>query len=143
MKKISTGLTFVLATALAIPLLAWIPSVQAKTAAKSSDDSADGASSSEKGLSREDQAKLREHMKLRSEINKVKYPASKADVVAHVKGIKPDDKKWFEQTLPDRDYESANEVMSALGWETVAASDKPAAKQPGKAAGAKGAKPQK
>jgi hypothetical protein len=142
MRKISTGLTFVLATALAVPILAWIPSVQAKTAtAKNSDDS-DSGSSADKGLSKEDQAKLREHMKLRSEINKVKYPASKDDIVAHVKGIKADDKKWFEQTLPDRDYESANEVMSALGWETVAAGDKPAAKQPGKAS-TKSAKPQK
>ena len=52
-----------------------------------------------------------------------KYPASKAEVVAHVKGIKADDKKWFEETLPDRTYGSADEVMSALGWETAASAD--------------------
>ena len=47
-----------------------------------------------------------------------------------MKGIKADDKKWFEETLPDRTYGSADEVMSALGWETAASADngeKPAA----------------
>jgi len=39
-----------------------------------------------------------------------------------VKGIKADDKKWFEQTLPDKTYTSADEVFSALGWETTPAS---------------------
>ena len=31
--------------------------------------------------------------------------------------------KWFEETLPDRTYSSADEVMSALGWETAANAD--------------------
>jgi len=67
-------------------------------------------------MSKEDQEKLREHNKLRAEIKKVKYPAPKADVVSHVKGIKADDKKWFSETLPDKTYESADDVYSALGW---------------------------
>ena len=74
-------------------------------------------------MSKEDQAKLKEHNKLRTEITKQKYPASKAEVVAHVKGIKADDKKWFEETLPDRTYGSSDEVMSALGWETAASAE--------------------
>ncbi len=90
-------------------------------AAKSSGDEAGSDSSA--GLSKEDQAKLKEHNKLRAEITKQKYPASKAEVVAHVKGIKSDDKKWFEETLPDRNYGSADEVMSALGWETDTSAD--------------------
>jgi hypothetical protein len=58
----------------------------------------------------------------RTEIKKVKYPAAKATIVSHVKGIKPDDKKWFDQTLPDKTYTSPDEVYSALGWETAAPS---------------------
>ena len=62
-----------------------------------------------------------EHNKLRSEIKKVKYPAEKAAIVSHVKGIKADDKKWFSDTLPDKTYNSADDVFSALGWETTPA----------------------
>ena len=40
--------------------------------------------------------------------------------MSHVKGIKPDDKKWFDQTLPDKTYTSSDEVFSALGWEAAA-----------------------
>ena len=76
-------------------------------------------------MSKEDQQKVAEHNKLRMEIKKVKYPAPKATIVAHVKGIKADDKKWFSETLPDKTYESADDVYSALGWETTPA---PAAK---------------
>ncbi len=106
--------------ALSLSLVA-APAAMAKSAsAKSADEaSSDGSA----GMSKEDQAKLKEHNKLRAEITKQKYPASKADVVAHVKGIKADDKKWFEETLPDRTYSSADEVMSALGWETAASAD--------------------
>lgn len=101
-----------------------IPSASAKTA--KGEDPSSGPTTA---LSKEDQAKLKEHNKLRSEIMHVKYPASKADVVAHVKGIKADDKKWFEETLPDRTYSSSDEVMSALGWETegTANAEKPPA----------------
>ena len=95
------------------------PAAWAKSAKSADEASADSSA----GLSKEDQAKLKEHNKLRNEITKQKYPASKADVVAHVKGIKADDKKWFEDTLPDRTYGSSDEVMSALGWETAASAD--------------------
>jgi hypothetical protein len=105
--------------ALSLSLVA-APAAMAKSA-KSADESSSSDSSA--GMSKEDQAKLKEHNKLRAEITKQKYPASKAEVVAHVKGIKPDDKKWFEETLPDRSYSSADEVMSALGWETAASAD--------------------
>ncbi len=112
------GSAFAFGLALSLSLLG-APSAMAKSA-KSSDEA---GSDSSAGLSKEDQAKLKEHNKLRSEITKQKYPASKAEVVAHVKGIKADDKKWFEDTLPDRTYSSADEVMSALGWETAASAD--------------------
>jgi len=71
-------------------------------------------------MSKEDQQKLAEHNKLRMEIKKVKYPASKTTIVAHVKGIKADDKKWFTETLPDKTYESADDVYTALGWPEAA-----------------------
>ena len=121
MQKRSKGwiaLTSALAfgAALSVSMLVAVPSATAKTV-KSTDDSSDSTA----GMSKEDQAKLKEHNKLRNEIMKVKYPASKGDVVSHVKGIKADDKKWFEETLPDRTYSSSDEVMSALGWETAAA----------------------
>jgi hypothetical protein len=119
MRRLNCGWTFVLAVALAVPSFAGLRSATAKTskAAKSDDAQAQSAGSSDT-MSKEDQEKLREHNKLRAEIKKVKYPAAKADVVAHVKGIKPDDKKWFEETLPDKTYASADDVYSALGWPT-------------------------
>ena len=113
-----------LGSALAFGLALSLSLVAAPAAMAKSAKSADEASSdSSAGLSKEDQAKLKEHNKLRAEITKQKYPESKAEVVAHVKGIKADDKKWFEDTLPDRTYGSADEVMSALGWETAASAD--------------------
>jgi hypothetical protein len=108
MRKLQQGGMFVLALALAVPSFVAVRSAAAKTAA-----SGDEATS---GMSKEDQDKLKEHNKLRVEIKKVKYPAAKATIVSHVKGIKADDKKWFEQTLPDKTYTSADEVYSALGW---------------------------
>ena len=74
-------------------------------------------------MSKEDQQKVAEHNKLRNEIKKVKYPASKADVVAHVKGIKADDKKWFSETLPDKTYESAGRRLHRARVERNAHSD--------------------
>src|SRR5947209_12689813 len=106
-----------LAFGLALSMSLVAPAAMAKSA-KSADEA---SSDSSAGMSKEDQAKLKEHNKLRAEITKQKYPASKADVVAHVKGIKADDKKWFEQTLPDKTFSSADDVYSALGWETTAA----------------------
>ncbi len=111
MRKLQQGGMFVLAMALAVPSFFAARSAVAKTAATSSDESAG------QNLSKEDQEKLKEHNKLRTEIKKVKYPAAKSTIVSHVKGIKADDKKWFEQTLPDKTYTSADEVYSALGWE--------------------------
>ena len=105
------GGMFVLALALAAPSLIATRAAVAKTSAASSDDTSAAA-----GMSKEDQDKLKEHNKLRLEIKKVKYPAAKATIVSHVKGIKADDKKWFDQTLPDKTYTSADEVYSALGW---------------------------
>ena len=105
---------FALALALAIPslpLAAYAGTKKTSTAA-----SADAPAASTAGMSKDDQEKLKEHNKLRAEIKKVKYPAAKADVVAHVKGIKPDDKKWFADTLPEKTYTSADEVFTALGW---------------------------
>ncbi len=104
--------------ALSLSLIA-APAAMAKSA-KSADEAGFDSSA---GMSKEVQAKLKEHNKLRMEITKQKYPESKAEVVAHVKGIKTDDKKWFEETLPDRTYSSADEVMSALGWETAASAE--------------------
>jgi len=129
--SLGSGIAFGLALIAAQPAMA-------KSATAKSADEASGDSSA--GLSKEDQAKLKEHNKLRNEITKQKYPATKAEVVSHVKGIKADDKKWFEETLPERTYGSADEVMSALGWETAAAADNsdkpaPAHSKSGKASG--------
>jgi len=115
---VTLGSALAFGLALSMSLVA-APAAMAKSA-KSGDEA---SSDSSAGMSKEDQAKLKEHNKLRAEITKQKYPASKAEVVAHVKGIKADDKKWFEETLPDRTYSSADEVMSALGWETAASAD--------------------
>jgi hypothetical protein len=92
--------------------------VHAATKKAAATDSSESAAPTA-GMSKEDQEKLKEHNKLRVEIQKVKYPASKASIVSHVKGIKPDDKKWFSETLPEKTYSSADEVYSALGWETT------------------------
>jgi hypothetical protein len=121
MRQLNGGWTaFVLALALVLPSVAATGTAQAAKKSAKSDDTAAASSTSTAGMSKEDQEKLREHNKLRAEIKKVKYPAAKADVVAHVKGIKADDKKWFEQTLPDKTFSSADDVYSALGWETTA-----------------------
>jgi hypothetical protein len=102
-----------MAAAMALPSVVLIGSAEAKSKSSSAASSDDGSTA---GMSKDDQEKVREHNKLRAEIGKVHYPAAKSVVVSHVKGIKADDKKWFEQTLPDRTYNSADEVYSALGW---------------------------
>jgi len=113
MKKISLGcMTLALAIGFAVPTLAKVSIANAKDTA-----------SDEGKMSKEDAAKLKEHNKLRTEITRVKYPATKTEVVSHVKGIKADDKKWFEQTLPEKTYESANDVITALGWEVIPPSE--------------------
>lgn len=113
MFKSKVGWTFALALALAVPSFSLAYAASPK-AAKSEE-------ASTAGMSKEDQEKLKEHVKLKNEIKKMKFPAAKADIVSHVKGIKPDDKKWFADTLPDKTYTSADEVYSALGWETTPA----------------------
>jgi hypothetical protein len=114
MRKLNMGWMMGLALALAVPSFSNAFAASSKTAA-SSDEAAPS-------MSKEDQAKVAEHNKLRMEIKKVKYPAAKASIVAHVKGIKADDKKWFSETLPDKTYGSADDVFSALGWEATPAS---------------------
>jgi hypothetical protein len=126
MKKMSLGsMTLALAIGFAVPTLANISVAGAKEA---SEDTSGGS----KGLSKEEAAKLKEHNKLRAEITRVKYPASKNEVVSHVKGIKADDKKWFEETLPEKTYASAGEVMTALGWEVTPPSEEKAKTKSGK-----------
>ena len=114
------GWLFGLALALAVPSFPMAANAAGTKASKSAKAaSADESGASTAGMSKEDQEKLKEHNKLRAEIKKVKYPAAKADIVAHVKGIKADDKKWFSDTLPAKTYTSADEVYSALGWEVT------------------------
>jgi len=111
------GTTWALAIALAIPTLVTISAASARPA-KTEAKSDDTVPSSD-ALSKEEQVKLKEHNKLRAEIVRQKYPAAKAEVIAHLRGIKADDKKWFSETPPDRVYSSADDVMTALGWETT------------------------
>ena len=117
MRKLNMGWIMGLALAVAVPSFS---SARAATKGGATDE----AGSAPAAMSKDDQQKVAEHNKLRMEIKKVKYPASKASVVAHVKGIKADDKKWFTETLPDKTYGSADDVFSALGWETAPASAK-------------------
>src|SRR5262249_3456958 len=117
MRKLNMGWMMALALGLAIPSFSSAHAA-GKQSAKAADDS---AAASPTSMSKEDQQKAAEHNKLRNDIKKVKYPAPKSSIVSHVKGIKPDDKKWFTETLPDKTYESADDVFSALGWETTAA----------------------
>ena len=117
MRKLNMGWMMGLALALAVPSFS-------TAFAAVVEDGAPAATTAAPSMSKEDQAKVTEHNKLRTEIKKVKYPAAKATIVAHVKGIKADDKKWFSETLPDKTYGSADEVFSALGWEATPASAK-------------------
>ena len=120
MRKLNMGWIMALALGLAVPSFS---NAFAATKAKSA-KSDEAAPSSAGSMSKDEQQKLNEHNKLRTEIKKVKYPAAKADIVSHVKGLKADDKKWFADTLPDKTYGSADDVFSALGWETAPASAK-------------------
>lgn len=114
MRKLNMGWTMALALGLAVPSFssAFAANPKSTKSAKADESSATAAP-----MSKDEAQKLAEHNKLRTEIKKVKYPAPKATIVAHVKGIKADDKKWFTDTLPDKTYESADDVFSALGWE--------------------------
>lgn len=47
------------------------------------------------------------------------YPATKADLVAacnNLSDFSAEDKQWFMNTLPENTYNSAEDVMKALGW---------------------------
>jgi hypothetical protein len=116
MRKLNMGWTMALALGLAIP--SFSNALAAKSAKTAKPDE---AAESTAGMSKDEQQKLAEHNKLRTEIKKVKYPAEKSSIVAHVKGIKADDKKWFSETLPEKTYGSADDVFSALGWEATPA----------------------
>lgn len=51
------------------------------------------------------------------------YPAAKADLVKtcnELKDFSAEDKKWFEESLPDRTYSSAQDVINALGLQKQA-----------------------
>ena len=122
MRKLNMGWMMALALGLAIPSF----SSAYAAGSKSSKVASSGDEASAGSMSKDDQAKLAEHNKLRMEIKKVKYPASKSTIVAHVKGIKADDKKWFSETLPDKTYESADDVYSALGWSEATPAAAPA-----------------
>jgi len=50
-----------------------------------------------------------------------KYPATKKDLVESCQKLSDfsaEDKKWFEENLPEGTYKSAEQVMSALGMNT-------------------------
>ena len=109
MRKLNMGWMMALALGLAMP--SFSNAIAAGTKAEPSAAS----------MSKDEQQRLTEHNKLRAEIKKVKYPAPKTKIVAQVKGIKADDKKWFSDTLPDKTYDSADDVFTALGWEATPA----------------------
>ena len=120
MRNWKMGWVMALALGLAVPSISSALAAGSKTAKPASGSDEASATSAGAGMSKDDQQKLADHNKLRMEIKKVKYPASKTTIVAHVKGIKADDKKWFTETLPDKTYESADDVYSALGWPEAA-----------------------
>jgi hypothetical protein len=116
MRKLNMGLMMALALGLAVPSFSTAFAAGTKST-KSASTKTDDSSAAAAPMSKDEAQKVAEHNKLRSEIKKVKYPAPKATIVSHVKGIKADDKKWFTDTLPDKTYESADDVFTALGWE--------------------------
>ena len=123
MQKIMGWMT---AAALALSLSALSPVAVAAKGAKADKASTEEGSSA--GMSKDEADKLKEHNKLRGQIARMKFPATKAEIVSHVKGMKTDDKKWFEQTLPEKTYTSADDVYSALGWPTEPAPEKSSGK---------------
>lgn len=47
------------------------------------------------------------------------YPADKAALLAECNNLSDfseEDKKWFAATLADKTYNSADDVLKALGW---------------------------
>ena len=124
MSKLIVGLTIALATAFTLPV-----TTLAKTASPGSKDRAAAADKVERGetaaapADKEAQQKLKEHLRLRNHIVKnVKYPATKESVMNSFKTareIKADDKKWVQETLASRIYDSSDDVIKALGWDAA------------------------
>ncbi|MBI2443599.1 MAG: DUF2795 domain-containing protein, partial [Candidatus Levybacteria bacterium] len=49
------------------------------------------------------------------------FPATKKELVEacnNLSDFSEEDKKWFAEHLPEGNYESAEDVMRALGWDT-------------------------
>lgn len=47
------------------------------------------------------------------------YPAQKSDLTKtcnHMEDLEPNDRQWLEETLQEKKYRSANEVIELLGW---------------------------
>ena len=121
MSKFVLGLMVSMATAFAMP-----GALSARTASSSDTKAEAAATESAAGpADKEAQQKLKEHLRLRNHIvKKVKYPATKESLVASFKNardIKTDDKKWVEETLSERTYETSDDVVKALGWEVTPA----------------------
>jgi hypothetical protein len=121
MSKLIFGLTLALAVAFTAP------GVSSAKAASPKADKVEKAEKSEGSAAapsdKEADQKLKEHLRLRNHIVKnVKYPATKEALVASfktAKAIKADDKKWVEETLPARIYDTSDDVIKALGWEVA------------------------
>ena len=65
------------------------------------------------GEKMQDKNGAKDHLK-----NHQKYPASKAELLAecdNLSDFSDEDKKWFADKLPGGTYNSADEVMKALG----------------------------
>lgn len=50
------------------------------------------------------------------------FPATKQELVEacnnlEMDGVTPEDKKWFEDHLPEGTYQSSDDVIRALGWQ--------------------------
>ena len=120
MSKLVLGLMLSAASFFTVPAVA-----AAKTAHKEQAATADKAETTAAPLDKDAQQKLKDHLRMRDHIVKsVKYPATKDSLVRTFKGlhdIKPGDRKWFEETLPSKTYETPDDVMKALGWEVAPA----------------------
>jgi hypothetical protein len=116
MRIATLGFTLGLVTAVATPAFSAAKAAHPAKGAKVE-------STIDSSLSAADQQKLREHLRLREHVVKgVKYPATKHELVSsckNLKGVNADDKKWFEETLPDKTFASSGEVVKALGWEAT------------------------
>jgi hypothetical protein len=119
MSKLIIGLTIALAIATA-------PGTSsAKSAATKAEkvEKSEAAAAPAAPSDKDAEQKLKEHLRLRNHIVKnVKYPATKEALVAsfkNAKAIKADDKKWVEETLPSRIYDTSDDVIKALGWEVA------------------------